>query len=104
MNLTIQHQELDQTSATITLAGKLQLGTGAQQLEDLVDSLIARGFNHLTFDLTGVTHIDSTGMGRFIDAFSKVRNSNGTIVMKGATGAVRDMFRVTRLDTILSFE
>jgi anti-sigma B factor antagonist len=104
MNLTIQHRELDQTSAVITLAGRLQLGPGCQQLEELVDSLVARGFNHLTFELAGVTHIDSTGMGRFIDAYSKVRNANGSVIMKGATGSVRDMFRVTRLDTILSFE
>ena len=103
MNLTIQHQEQDSTSATIILVGRLQLGPSCQQLEDLVDSLISRGFHHLTFDLTQVTHIDSTGMGRFIDAYSKVRDSNGSIQMKGATGSVRDMFRVTRLDTILSF-
>jgi anti-sigma B factor antagonist len=104
MNLTIQHQEQDSTTATITLAGRLLLGPGCQQLEELVDSLIARGFHHLTFDLTQITHIDSTGMGRFIDAYSKVRDSNGSIRMKGASGSVREMFRVTRLDTILSFE
>ncbi len=104
MTLTIQHQEHDSTSATILLAGRLLLGAGCQQLEDLVDSLIARGFHHLTFDLTNVTHIDSTGMGRFIDAYSKVRNSNGSVHMKGAVGSVREMFRVTRLDTILSFD
>jgi anti-sigma B factor antagonist len=62
-----------------------------------------KGGKHIVFDLSGVTHIDSTGIGRFIDAYSKIGKLGGQIRMAGASGAVRDAFRVTRLDTVFPF-
>lgn len=100
MSLTIQHREPDPASAVISLSGRLLLGPGCLELEQLVNSLLNRGVLHLTFDLAGVTHIDSTGMGRFIDAYSKLRKVGGSVGFTGVTGAVRQMFRVTRLDTV----
>jgi anti-anti-sigma factor len=104
MNLTIQHQESNATSAEIRLTGRLLLGPGCLELEHLVTSLLDRGFLHLTFDLTGITHIDSTGMGRFIDTYSKLKRIGGTVRITGATGPVRDMFRITRLDSIFQLD
>ena len=100
MNMTIHHRETDATSAVIELNGRLLLGPGCIELEQLVASLLARGILYLTFDLTNVTHIDSTGMGRFIDAYSKLKKSGGTVRIVGATGTVREMFKITRLDSI----
>ncbi len=100
MSMTIHHQEQDATSVVITLAGRLLLGPGCIELEQIVTGLLKRGFLHLTFDLTSVTHIDSTGMGRFIDTYSKLKRSGGTVHIVGATGPVREMFRITRLDSI----
>lgn len=100
MSMTIHHQERDATSAVITLAGRLLLGPGCIELEQIITGLLERGFLHLTFDLTSVTHIDSTGMGRFIDTYSKLKRSGGTVQIVGATGPVREMFKITRLDSI----
>lgn len=100
MSMTIHHQEQDATSAVITLSGRLLLGPGCIELEQIVTGLLDRGFLHLTFDLTSVTHIDSTGMGRFIDTYSKLKRSGGTVRIVGAAGPVREMFKITRLDSI----
>ena len=56
-------------------------------------------------DLSGVTHIDSTGIGTFMLAsFGKVRQAGGELVMAGAgSGVVREGFRVTRLDSVFHF-
>ena len=40
---------------------------------DFNDGLLERGFLNLTFDLAETTHIDSTGMGRFIDTYSTLK-------------------------------
>ena len=104
MSLTIEHQETNATSAEIRLAGRLLLGPGCVELEQLVASLMDRGTLHITFDLAGITHIDSTGMGRFIDTYSKLKRLGGTVRIIGATGPVRDMFKVTRLDRIFQFD
>jgi anti-sigma B factor antagonist len=65
--------------------------------------LIASGHKNLVFDLRGVTHIDSTGIGRFIDVYTRLAKIGGKMRLAGATGSVRDSFHVTRLDTVFSF-
>lgn len=104
MSLTIHSQEQTATEAVITLTGRLLLGPGCIELEQLVADLMSRGVRHLTFDLSTVTHIDSTGMGRFIDAYSKLKKLGGSVRISGASGTVREMFKITRLDSIFQFD
>ncbi len=103
MALDVERQDVQDSTSVITLRGKLMLGEEAAQLEGLVPQLLKVGRKNLVFDLSGVTHIDSTGIGRFIDAYSRLGQAGGQMRLAGATGAVRDSFRVTRLDTIFRF-
>lgn len=102
-NLTIEHESPQPGTSVIRLKGRLLLGPGCARLEALVPKLVAGGNQTLVFDLSGVTHIDSTGMGRFIDAYGLLEKTGGSMRLAGAVGAVRDAFRVTRLDTVFSF-
>jgi anti-sigma B factor antagonist len=103
MSLEIEQKDLTGSTSLITLVGKLMLGSEAAQLEGLVPQLLKEGRKNLVFDLSGVTHIDSTGIGRFIDAYTRLTPAGGQMRLVGATGAVRDSFRVTRLDTVFKF-
>jgi anti-anti-sigma factor len=99
----LQHRDVGPSTAVITLRGKLLLGRASQDLAALAPELIASGHKNLIFDLKGVTHIDSTGIGRFIDTYTRLSKVGGRMRLAGATGAVRDSFHVTRLDTVFSF-
>ncbi len=103
MHLAVEHREVPPSGEVITLKGKLLLGQESASLAALVPELIATGHKNLVFDLRGVTHIDSTGIGRFIDAYTRISKIGGKMRLAGATGAVRDSFHVTRLDTVFSF-
>ncbi len=103
MSLALEHRDLQPSTTLVTLTGKLLLGQESLKLEALVPQLIASGHKNLVFDMHGVTHIDSTGIGRFIDTYSRLRKVGGKMRLAGATGAVRDSFHVTRLDTVFSF-
>jgi|SRR5579883_423522 anti-sigma B factor antagonist len=103
MSLEIEQKDVTGSTSVITLVGKLMLGSEAAQLEGLVPQLLKEGRKNLVFDLSGVTHIDSTGIGRFIDAYTRLAPAGGQMRLAGATGAVRDSFRVTRLDTVFKF-
>ena len=103
MALEVEHQDVERETTIITLRGKLMLGEAATQLETLVPHLLKNGRKNLVFDLHGVTHIDSTGIGRFIDTYSRLGPVGGQIRLACATGPVRDSFRVTRLDTVFPF-
>ncbi|HEV1284924.1 MAG TPA: STAS domain-containing protein [Bryobacteraceae bacterium] len=103
MALGIERQDGDGAVSVVVLRGKLMLGEDCRQLEAVIPELLSEGRTKLIFDLSAVTHIDSTGIGRFIDAYSRLAKVSGKMRMAGATGAVRDSFRVTRLDTVFSF-
>jgi anti-sigma B factor antagonist len=93
----------DRDASVIILRGKLMLGEDCQQLEAVIPELLREGRTKLIFELSGVTHIDSTGIGRFIDTYSRLMKVSGKMRMAAASGVVRDAFRVTRLDTVFSF-
>jgi anti-anti-sigma factor len=103
MSLEIGQKEIKPGVAVVTLAGRVMLGNESAEIETLVDKGIREGWRHFVFDLSGVTHIDSTGIGRFISSLNKVRQAGGSLRMAAASGQVRDAFRVTRLDTVFKF-
>lgn len=104
MALRIEEREAGPGRWVIRINGRITLGEAASAIDALVKRLTAQGRTHLVFDLSGVTHIDSTGIGQFIACLNQVRSSGGSLRMAGATGQVRDAFRVTRLDTIFQFD
>ncbi|MEO8028261.1 MAG: STAS domain-containing protein, partial [Bryobacteraceae bacterium] len=87
--LLIENRDVEPNIAVVTLTGKLMLGLESAQLGTMVPELIHAGRKHFIFDLSGVSHIDSTGIGRFIDAFAKIGKGGGQLRLAGATGAVR---------------
>jgi anti-sigma B factor antagonist len=101
--LVIDHKPLSPGVELITAAGRLMLGVESQRIETLTGELLAQGRRRLIFDLAGVTHIDSTGIGRFIAALNLAMRAGATLAIASATGQVRESFRVTRLDSIFKF-
>jgi anti-anti-sigma factor len=102
--LAIEHSKTDTGEARITLRGKLLLGFDGEQVDKLVSDLLAAGAHDFVFDVSALTHIDSTGIGRFIAAYNKIMMvDGGRMRIAGAGGAVRSAFRVTKLDTVFEF-
>jgi anti-sigma B factor antagonist len=101
--LQIEHRQIEPNASVVTLNGRIRLGPEAQQLSDVMDDLLNKGTRHLIFDLAGVTHIDSTGIGRFIDGFNRLYKVGGSLRMVASYGAVREAFKATRLDTVFPF-
>ena len=87
----------------IRITGRLILGLESAQLETLAVGLLDSGTRKMLIDLEGVTHIDSTGIGRCIACLNKAMQLKAQLHMAGAKGQVRDSFRVTRLDRMFKF-
>lgn len=80
------------------------LGADSGQVEALVNELLLQGCRDIVFDLSGLTHIDSTGIGRFIASYNRTMQTEGASMrMAAATGVVRSAFRVTKLDSVFPF-
>ncbi len=101
--MEISHREAGPGIAVIQVGGRVMLGEESAQIETRIEELLAKGFRQFIFELSGVTHIDSTGIGRFIACLHRVTRAGGILRMAAASPVVRDAFRVTRLETIFEF-
>ncbi len=103
VSLRIETAELGPEIVIVKLAGSVMRGPESQEIETLVPRLLGEGRRGIVFDLSEVKRIDSTGIGRFIFSLNKVSAAGARMAMAGAEGYVRDVFRVTRLDTVFRF-
>jgi anti-sigma B factor antagonist len=101
--MTIDHDEVVSEVSVITPSGGVTLGQRSEQIEELVEKMLAEGKKIIVFDLAGITKIDSTGIGRFISSYNKIRSVGGEMRMAGATDHLSKVFRVTRLDSVFPF-
>ena len=96
-------QEIAPGTVLAPLTGKLMLGHGGERIVSVVEELLRKGSRAFIFDLSGVSAIDSTGIGHFIASFNKIMAAGGEMRMAGATGHVLESFRVSLLDTVFPF-
>lgn len=100
----IEYERAQQDMVVIHVRGRLMLGADSHQVEQLVARLLAEGVRDFVFNLEHLTHIDSTGIGRFIASYNLILQVEGaSLRMAAAAGAVRAAFRVTKLDTVFPF-
>lgn len=103
VQLTIETREITPQTALLNLSGGLMLGREGQELESTVNRLLAQGYRNFIFNLSGLTHIDSTGIGRCIASLNLIMQAKGKLHMAAAPHPVREGFRVTRLDRVFRF-
>ena len=103
VKLEIEQREISPGLIVIGLAGRLMLGPESADLEALVGNLVGQGIRRIIIDMSSVTHIDSTGIGRCIASLNKCMSAGARLHMAGAKGQVREAFRVTRLDRMFKF-
>jgi anti-anti-sigma factor len=101
-SLQVTQQEPQPGVLVIALTGKMMLSESAA-VEDAIAQGLAGGKRKFIIDLSGLTHIDSTGIGVFIAGLSQIGAAGGAMAMAGASGMVREGFRVTRLDKVFRF-
>jgi len=101
--LSLTTRQCDPGITVIEFKGRLTLGREGGQVEANVLRLLREGVRILVLDLSGVEYIDSTGIGIIAYCFGKISQSGAQSCVAGAKGLVLDLFRITRLDTVIRF-
>ena len=83
----------------VDCAGRIVFGEESAYLRDTVKQLIAEK-NRLVLNLSGVTYIDSGGLGTLVALYTTARNTGGSIKLANLTQRVGDLLQVTKLVTI----
>jgi anti-sigma B factor antagonist len=89
--------------ATIFLNDKIYVSDASLLRDDLIE-IIDQGVTDLRMDLSGLSYIDSSGLGTLVTINKRVKEKNGKLVLTGAQGLPLDLIKRTRLDKVFNIE
>ena len=81
--------------------GDLDMGT-ADHVKRMLTELIAKGQSKLVMDLTGVSYVDSSGLGALVAAMKQARAVGGNLKLCGLQDDVRSIFEMARLIKVMA--
>ena len=99
MNLKTSTRQVDGVNI-VDCSGRITLGEGSVVLRDVVKDLLGKGQKKILLNLGDINHIDSSGTGALLRAFTSVRNQGGELKLLHPTKKVHDMLQNTKLSTV----
>jgi anti-anti-sigma factor len=95
--------EADDT-CVVTVVGELEPSTAPQLERELQASAFTSNCTRLVIDLTGVTFMDSSGLGVVLNAHKKMRARDGRLVVRQPSRTVQRLLEITALTNQLVIE
>ena len=83
----------------IHVEGQLIVGN-RQELKTAVQEALEHGERRFVIDFSRTGYIDSSGLGALVSLSKKVREVQGELRMAGLNEDLRDLFELTKLDTL----
>ena len=80
--------------------GKITIGVGDVALREAVHEALEAGARNILIDLSGVTTVDSSGVGEMVSAYTTVTNRGGKLKLAQLPSKVADILQITQLITV----
>jgi anti-sigma B factor antagonist len=84
----------------ISLQGKITIGAGDTQLREVITNSLNSGTNKILLDMSGVTTIDSSGIGELVGSFTTVTNRGGKLRLLHLPAKLNELLHITQLITV----
>ncbi|NOS99692.1 MAG: STAS domain-containing protein [Phycisphaerales bacterium] len=92
----------DETPVRLELHGKL-IGKAAGAVHDAVETVVAKGGQHIELDLHALAVVDSAGLEALLACHERCAAAGGRCTLTGVSGKIERILRITRLDRELEF-
>ena len=99
--MLINKKELKPGIMVLELSGPLQIGVECKQLELAFDQLISDNHTRVVIDLSKVTKLDSGGLGKLVNCFSRLKTVGGTLRLAGTTDMIDGVLKLAHADRFL---
>ena len=96
-------EEVHHNWVTLQINGEIDMATGPELRQRIVQYVLD-GHTNIVLDLTNVDFVDSTGLGVLIGGLKRTRSHGGDLRCIGLTEPLKEMFKLTGLDTVLTQE
>jgi anti-sigma B factor antagonist len=94
-------QRIVDNVAIVKVTGDITLSKGGDVLlKDKVQSLLHQGYTNLLIDLSGVSYVDSAGLGELVQTYVTAKNRGGRLRLLNPTKRLKDLLVVTKLLTV----
>jgi anti-sigma B factor antagonist len=99
VDVRIQGDENDKLGAVIIvdLRGRLVTGVGDELLREVTNELLAEGWKRILFNMTGVSKIDSSGIGELVAGIKLAERFESSVKVLLSGGRVRDVLELSQL-------
>lgn len=99
--MNIAKKELKPGVIVLELSGPLQMGVECKQLELAFDEIVRENRSCVVLDLTRLTKLDSGGLGKIVDCFSRLKHAGGSLCLAGTTGMIDGVLKYAHADRFL---
>jgi anti-sigma B factor antagonist len=98
MNLKIETRETNGVTV-VSCTGRVVFGEEATALRDSLKKILASS-RQIVLNLSGVSYIDSGGLGTLVGVYSSARSAGADIKLTGLGQRIRDVLQITKLVTV----
>src|SRR6266849_10730862 len=84
----------------IKLEGKITIGAGDQQLREVIGTAMSAGQPKILLDMSGVTTIDSSGIGELVGSYTTVTNRVGKLKLLHLPAKLNELLHGTQRITV----
>ncbi len=102
MQLSVQQKTAANGVVVLELSGGIVSGR-CTALEEQVMALAAGGHTRVVMDVTGITFLDSAGVGTIVACLTKLKKAGGDLRIAGATGKAEAVLKMTQVDQVIRF-
>jgi anti-anti-sigma factor len=98
--LGIQTKDVQPDIVVLEITGRITMGRECKQLEWSTETLVRENKKKVVFDLSRVTHIDSTGVGIIVMSAGQLKQAGGKLRVC-AQGHVKQILKMTNVDKVI---
>jgi anti-sigma B factor antagonist len=99
MQLEIRERNVGEV-VILEMFGKITIGEGSVQLRDSVGKLLDASRNKIILNLSGVTYMDSSGIGELVSRYTTTKNAGGRLKLLNLPKKIKDLLMITKLLTV----
>ena len=99
MNLSY-NIDLTDTVVCFSFEGKILTELDYSEAEKAVFNHLNQNYTHVVFDLSKLTHTNSSGIAFFMRTLTKSRIMGGELILSGLNGNVAKIFSIAKLDEV----
>jgi len=97
----IQTKHVHPDIVVLEITGRITMGNDCKEVEWTTKKLLGENQKKIIFDLTGVSHIDSTGIGIIVMAAGQLKEVGGELRVAGANEHVEKLLKMTSVHQIV---